>query len=178
MHRNNLLELLCKYQPHCPLEQKSKEQTIAFVQQNPNCFERTLETGHIVASCWLINQNNTKALLTHHKKLNKWIELGGHCDGDSDVLAVALKEAQEESGIQEIKPLSYDIFDIDVHLIPQYKEVKEHYHYSIVFLLQTAHEDIIISEESNDLRWIEKNINALPSQEEAVMRMFNKWTTL
>ena len=60
-------------------------------------------------------------LLMHHTKLDKWFQLGGHCDGDPDVINVAIKEASEESGIKNIKPLSLEIFDIDIHLIPPHK---------------------------------------------------------
>ena len=175
MHRNNLLELLNNYYPTNIDEQESKEKIIAFVQQYTNCFERTLDIGHITASSWLVSQDNTKALLTHHKKLNMWIQIGGHCDGESDTLAVALKEAQEESGIEQIKPMQLSIFDLGVHLIPEYKKEKAHYHYDIRFLLQAADEKIIISDESHDLLWIEKNIQVLPSLQPSVMRMFNKW---
>ncbi len=177
MHRTNLLSLLNNYYPIDVHENESKEKTITFIQQYPDCFERSLEVGHITASCWLVNQDNTKALLTHHKKLNMWIQLGGHCDGNADVLAVALKEAQEESGITDIQPFFCNIFDIDVHLIPENKKEKAHYHHDIRFLLQAGHENSIISDESHDLLWITKNRSSLPSNNPSVVRMFNKWVT-
>jgi len=179
MHRDNLLQLLENYHPKDTNELKSKEKIISFVKQYKDCFERTLDIGHIVASCWLVNHDNSKALLTHHKKLNEWLQLGGHCDGNPNVLDVAIKEAQEESGILDIQPLSHSLFYIDVHRIPEYKNEKEHYHYNIVFLLQAASDKpTIVSEESYDLLWIDKNIHSLPSQEPTVKRMFDKWILL
>src|SRR5580704_14695900 len=114
---SSLINLLDKYVPSDE-EFIFKNRMLSFIKSHPHCFERTLEVGHITASCWLLNKEGSKALLTHHAKLNQWFQLGGHCDGNSDVLAVAVKEAQEESGIQEIRPVNDQIFDIDIHLIP------------------------------------------------------------
>lgn len=176
MHRKKLLDLLENYYPTSPEEIEFKQQIIEFVQQHTDCFQRTLEIGHITASAWLLNKQGTHALLMHHAKLNSWFQLGGHCDGDSDVLAVAIKEAQEESGINDIFPVSNEIFDVDVHLIPASKKEKEHYHYDIRFLLRVASDESVIqNNESNELRWISKNENELPTQSRSVVRMFNKW---
>src|SRR5436309_1471060 len=105
MHRQQLLGLLETYAPCYQEELVNKARMIAFVTEWPSCFERSLEVGHITGSAWLLNHDCSKVLLTHHKKLNLWLQLGGHCDGESDVLAVALREAQEESGITDIIPL-------------------------------------------------------------------------
>ena len=67
---------------------------IKFIEQNPNCFERS-NKGHITGSAWIVNHDNSKVLLTHHRKLNLWLQLGGHADGEPDTKAVSLKEAQE-----------------------------------------------------------------------------------
>lgn len=178
MKRKKLLNLLHNYHPQDPHEIEAKKQIINFVKENPDCFERRLESGHVTASCWLLNYDRTKALLMHHKKLNKWVQLGGHCDGNSDVLEVAMKEAQEESGIVEIAPISREIFDIDIHISPKTAKEKEHFHYDIRFLLGvTQPVDFVKNEESNELRWVTKNIQELPTQQEAVVRMFKKWVT-
>ena len=177
MHTQNiLLNLLDNYHPANVAEQEYKKIIIEFLNQYPNAFERSLEIGHITASAWLVNKDNTKALLMHHKKLNIWVQLGGHCDGDTNPLAVAIKEAQEESGIVNIAPVQSVIFDIDVHLIPENKKVKAHYHYDIRFLLQVmGDEDFIQNEESNALAWIDRNKEKLPTNERSVTRMFDKW---
>jgi 8-oxo-dGTP pyrophosphatase MutT (NUDIX family) len=112
----------------------------------------------------------------HHTKLDKWFQLGGHCDGHSDVLAVAIKEAQEESGIVGIEPVSNKIFDIDIHLIPANPKEKEHYHYDVRFLLHViSNEEVVQNNESKELRWIGKTRTALPTTGRSVTRMFDKW---
>jgi len=171
-----LTELLHQYKPTDPAEIKFKQQILDFIATYPNCFERTLEIGHVTASAWILNKDKTKALLMHHAKLNRWFQLGGHCDGNPDVLAVAIKEAQEESGIMGIEPVSGEIFDIDVHLIPENKKEKAHYHYDIRFLLQVVSDEVVTTNsESKELRWISGDPAELPTESRSVVRMFEKW---
>ncbi len=178
MHRSNLIELLDNYHPIFEDEAVFKQRMISFVNKYPDCFERSLEIGHITASAWLLSRDGTQALLLHHAKLNSWFQLGGHCDGNSDVLAVAVKEAQEESGIKSIAPVSTKIFDIDIHRIPANSREKEHDHYDVRFLLQvTSDEQVVQNRESKELRWVGKNLDTLPTQNRSVIRMFNKWIT-
>lgn len=168
--------MLHEYHPSAPEEIQAKETMLNFIKAHDDCFERSLAIGHITASAWLVNKEQTHALLMHHTKLDRWFQLGGHCDGDPDVLGVAIKEAQEESGIMHIAPLSNKIFDIDIHLIPANSKEKEHYHYDVRFLLQvTSDEQVVQNGESKELRWIGKNKNELPTAELSVTRMFNKW---
>ena len=179
MKRSPFLTLLYNYLPSAE-ETEFKKKFINFVEENINCFERSLDIGHVTASSWLLNKDKSKALLMHHAKLNQWFQLGGHCDGDPDVLAVALKEAHEESGLTQIKPISKNIFDIDIHQIPANSKDKAHYHYDVRFLLQSmGSEELIINRESKELRWIEKNKKDLmPTGNRSVIRMFEKWSDL
>lgn len=171
-----LKKLLQRYHPVNSQEQMFKEKILLFIDQNVDCFERTLEIGHITASAWLQNKDGSKALLLHHAKLNRWFQLGGHCDGDLDVLAVAIKEVQEESGIQNIVPVSTEIFDLDIHEIPATSREKVHDHYDVRFLLKVVgDEEIIQNKESKELRWIGKNRAELPTNNASVVRMFDKW---
>ncbi|HEV2917274.1 MAG TPA: NUDIX hydrolase [Candidatus Babeliales bacterium] len=175
MIRKSLIDLLHRYIPSVE-EVAYKDQIVSFIQQYPECFERSLPVGHITASAWLLNNDKSKVLLMHHAKLNQWVQLGGHCDGNPDVLAVAIKEAQEESGIKQIVPVMHQIFDIDIHAIPANKYEAAHFHYDVRFLLQvTSNEDIQKNEESHALRWIGKNSTELPTNAQSVVRMFNKW---
>jgi 8-oxo-dGTP pyrophosphatase MutT (NUDIX family) len=177
MKRAGLLALLADYYPEDKYELLYKQQIINFVEKNHDCFERSLVAGHITASAWLLNKEKTHALLMHHRKLNAWLQLGGHCDGESDVLAVAIKEAQEESGIKGIVALSKSIFDIDVHWIPANAREAGHYHYDIRFLLGVlSDESIIQNNESKELRWISAHdAQKLPTNNPSVLRMMNKW---
>jgi len=176
MHRELLRKLLEKHTPEHAEEIGFKHQILSFVEANADCFERSLASGHITASAWLLNATGDKALLMHHRKLDRWFQLGGHCDGDPDVLRAAVKEAQEESGIHHIEPVDGEIFDLDVHAIPENTKEKGHFHYDIRFLLQVKSDEIAqCNSEAKELRWISKNPETLPTTERSVLRMFEKW---
>ena len=174
MKRDNLIHLLNAYEP-LGEEAIYKAGMIKFIESNENCFERSLAIGHITASSWLLNKGRSKALLMHHSTLGRWLQPGGHCDGDPDVLRVAIREAREESGITQIEPISKNIFDIDIHLIPENGREKSHYHYDVRFLLRVASdEEVVKNLESKELRWVGKDKSELPTNELSVVRMFNK----
>ena len=176
MHRNQLRTLLENYYPSDPDEKLSKPLMLEFLEVCHDCFERSCVPGHFTGSSWLLNKDGSQALLLLHGKFDRWLQAGGHCDGDSDILGVALREAQEESGIIDIKPVSESIFDIDAHLIPPHGSDPAHYHYDVRFLLQVqSDEPLICSSESRDLKWFEKDKTKLPTQERGVIRMFDKW---
>ena len=179
MSRSLLINLLHAYTPVALEEQQFKLQMIALINAHEDCFERSLEIGHFTGSAWILNKGRTQALLLHHAKLDGWFQLGGHCDGDSDVLRVAVKEAQEESGIMAIEPLIGDIFDIDIHRVPELKGVPAHDHYDVRFLLHvTSDERPVKNHESHELRWVGKDPAELPTNNPAVVRMFNKWLAI
>lgn len=179
MFRQPLLALLRAYAPVSLDEQRKRDEIIAFVEAHTECFRRELLVGHITGSAWVVNEKHNKVLLTHHRKLDKWLQLGGHCDGDNDVLRVALREAIEESGVFDIMPLSADIFDLDIHLIPERRTATtfepEHFHYDARFLLQA--DDAVplrITSESKDLRWVRlEDVHNL-TDEESMLRMVEK----
>jgi 8-oxo-dGTP pyrophosphatase MutT (NUDIX family) len=178
MHRNDLLEKLRAYADYWKEESETTGRFIQFVEKHPDCFERTLPIGHITGSAWLLHPAGTQVLLTHHKKLNIWVQLGGHADGNDDILKAALNEAIEESGIEEIVPLSRQIFDIDIHRIPERKNEPAHYHYDVRFAFKSLSEDYVVSEESHDLEWV--NIGQLEkyTSEPSMLRMKAKWQRL
>ena len=175
MHRNPLLQGLENHQPSTPEETEFKQQMIEFIQENPDCFERTLLIGHVTGSAWIVDKSRTFTLLTHHKKLDKWFQTGGHCDGDSDVMNVALKEAHEETGLADIQVISHDIFDIDIHEIPERKGVPSHLHYDVRFLLEAdINEPLIVSSESSDLAWVAISKVSQLNNSQSIMRMVIK----
>src|SRR5207245_6935322 len=106
------------YRPYDDREAAMVGRLRRFVTEHADCFERSLQTGHITGSAWVVDIDRSHALLTHHRKLNKWLQLGGHADGDPDILRVALREAREESSLESIRAVSEAIIDIDIHLIP------------------------------------------------------------
>tara|TARA_R110002072_G_scaffold59158_5_gene150765 strand:+ start:37184 stop:37726 length:543 start_codon:yes stop_codon:yes gene_type:complete len=176
MHRQPILELFAAYGRKHPDESATVARITAFVENNQNCFSRELLEGHITGSAWILDSTGKKALLTHHKKLNIWVQLGGHADGDANVQRVAEREAEEESGIVRLETITPQIFDIDIHSIPERKGVPEHFHYDCRFLLQAQDETYIVSDESHDLSWISLNDMSDYTQEESVLRMVRKTT--
>ncbi|MBL7960869.1 NUDIX hydrolase [bacterium] len=175
MHRRFLLEKLACYRASNDEENKLIHATIQFVKTHVNCLERNLQTGHITAAAWIVNADRTHVLLTHHRKLNKWLQLGGHADGDPDVLRVAIREAQEESGIDVFVPVSEDIFDIDIHQIPSFKSDPLHLHYDIRFILEADMRGTVkVTHESHDVQWIPLNKVQDYTSEASIMRMVKK----
>lgn len=172
----SLLALLNDYTPTHE-ENKFKEDMISFLQNDPNPFSRENVKGHFTGSAWVINKSNTRALITHHKKLKLKLQLGGHCDGDSDILRVALKEIIEESGIEDLS-YSLNIFDIDIHEIPERGDVKAHLHYDVRFLfIVEDRAEFIVSDESDNLEWIFKDYD-FSNSTYGFQRMFKKWKEL
>lgn len=99
-------------------------------------FRRERLAGHFTASCWLVSADGQRLLLTHHRKLQRWLQLGGHADGDRDLARVALKEAEEESGLTGLVLEDPAIFDLDKHWIPERKDVPGHWHYDVRFVIR------------------------------------------
>ncbi|MBX5496895.1 MAG: NUDIX hydrolase [Bryobacteraceae bacterium] len=175
MTREHLLQQLSRYRPFDEHETAMAERLRDFVASHPDCFERSLAVGHITGSAWVVDADRSHVLLTHHGKLDKWLQLGGHADGDPDVLRVALREVMEESGLEDIRPLSEDIFDVDVHLIPARGHEPEHFHYDVRFLLEAdRNAPLQITGESKALEWVKVNRVVELTQEESILRMLRK----
>ncbi|WP_343561670.1 NUDIX hydrolase [Kiloniella sp. b19] len=110
---------------------------------------------HITGSAFVVNPARTRLLMTHHAKLDRWLQLGGHSDGDCNPLVVALREAREESGLSEIRVISADVFDLDIHEIPARKEDPAHFHFDIRYLLEADDSQPLgLTHESRDLKWV------------------------
>lgn len=179
MHRQPLLYLLAAYHPSSEYEKNIRDTMTHFIHEHHNCFSRELLIGHITGSAWVVNRTLDKTLLTHHRKLDKWLQLGGHCDGDNDVLRVALREAVEESGVYDIVPFSHDIFDLDIHQIPERRTESAvelaHLHYDVRFMLVADEAaPLSITSESKDLQWVALNDVSKLTQEESMLRMVEK----
>jgi 8-oxo-dGTP pyrophosphatase MutT (NUDIX family) len=176
MSRESVLSLLRAHTPADDHEAAMLTRIVAFVELHPDCFERSLLIGHVTASAWVVDCGRSHALLTHHAKLDKWLQMGGHCDGDSDVLRVALREVEEESGLRAVEPLlGGAIFDVDAHEIPERGETPAHIHHDIRFLFAADRRlPLRISDESHDLRWVEFGEIPRLNTDESVLRMLRK----
>lgn len=174
--QQQVLNLLNEYVESEPENGYSTGLLIEFAKLHENCCERTLMIGHFTGSCWLVSKDGERVLLTHHKKLERWLQLGGHADGDSDLAQVALREAEEESGLTDLV-VEPGIFDLERHAIPARGKDPEHYHHDVRFVVHsTGSEEYIVSDESHALAW--RNISELVDDleaEESIRRMARKW---
>ena len=179
MHRKPLLTLLRRYRRLHPAEGPVVDRFEGFVTDHRDCLLRSCIPGHVTASTWITTSDHQRFLLTHHKKLGRWLQLGGHVDGDPQVHQAALREAREESGMthfelvltrDEVVPL-----DLDVHVIPPRGHEPEHLHYDIRFLLVSAPAQLVAnSAESFELRWFTgPELGSIP-YEESLHRLARK----
>ena len=172
--RQSLIQSLQDY--HTPFEEEMifRDQFLKLLE-HPRCYHRDFLPGHITASAWITDVSGQYVLLTHHAKLNRWLQPGGHADGEEDVFNVALREAEEETGLKKFDTPSKSIFDIDIHLIPARRDHSEHYHYDIRFVFQAdLHEPLQISHESIDLKWVALHELELFTTNQSILRMKEK----
>jgi 8-oxo-dGTP pyrophosphatase MutT (NUDIX family) len=172
--RDELAEWLLGYRTPYPEEQAFVPHFLSLLE-HPDCYQRTHLPGHLTGSAWIVNRKRSQVILVHHAKLNRWMQPGGHADGDENILNVALKEAQEETGLTNLTILLKHPFDVDIHRIPVRKDFPEHFHYDVRFLLEADDkEPLKVSEESHDVKWISLDeIRAYASQS-SVLRMAEK----
>ena len=148
--------------------------TLAFVRTQEACFDRALECGHVTGSAWVVNTKRTQTLLVHHAQLDRWLQPGGHCDGNPDVMAVALQETLEETGLTAT-PIFTSLFDVDTHQIPGRKGQPAHIHYDVRFLVEADDQSSpTVSEESHDVRWMPLESVKCLNTDDSVLRMVAK----
>lgn len=175
--QQHLLQDVMQYRGVNDKEEHDRLTIIDFLQRDDNPFDRKNFTAHMTGSAWVLSPDLQSALLTHHMILDKWLQCGGHADGEANILNVALREAQEESGIEKITPLSSVIFDLDVHPIPANPKRGEpaHFHYDLRYLFRAEETDFIVSSESKDLQWVPLERIFDAGFEASIMRMADKW---
>lgn len=142
--------------------------------RNPDCFDRRNLPGHITASAWITDPHRRQVLLVRHRKLNRWLQPGGHADGDPDTRQVALREAFEETGLRP-ELISAEPWDIDIHTIPARPDFPEHEHFDVRYLFHAdPSAELLISDESTDLKWFA--LGELPqiADSASILRMAHK----
>ncbi len=160
-------------------EASHQQAMLSFVERHHDFYKRTLTTGHVTGSAWIINPACSHALMLHHKKLDRWLQPGGHIEEELDILNSALREAQEETGISDLKIVSDAIFDLDIHVIPANKKEAEHQHYDIRYLFEAELDATpAVSDESNDVRWFTLDEISKINSDASIQRMILKTITL
>ncbi|HEV2621635.1 MAG TPA: NUDIX hydrolase [Frateuria sp.] len=161
---------------HAGAQHGVADRFLTFLASDPNVFERSHAAGHFTGSAWLVSADGERVLLTHHRKLERWLQLGGHADGDRDLVRVALREAEEESGLRDLA-VDPAIFDLDCHRIPTRGAEPAHLHYDVRYVVRaTGSEAFVVSDESLELAW--RPIRAVaqdPRADESLRRMARRW---
>ena len=149
------------YQPYNVQEEKDKRIILDFLDRYDDAFERSNELAHMTASAWVVNHEKNKVLMAYHRIYDSWAWLGGHCDGNEDCLAVAVREVKEEAGVENVAPLSEDIFSLEVLSVDShYKRgsyVPTHLHLNVTYLLQADESEVlrVKEDENSNVAWFE-----------------------
>lgn len=166
---------LARYRQAWPQED-DWQHFIDLVASGVHGYSRENREEHFTGSAWLVSADGTRVLLTHHRKLGRWLQLGGHADGDTDLARVALREAEEESGLDGLS-VEPEPFDLDRHRIPARGEEPEHWHYDVRYIVRAgANQQFVVSEESHALAWRSiREIADAADSDVSLRRMAQKW---
>jgi 8-oxo-dGTP pyrophosphatase MutT (NUDIX family) len=172
----DLMTLLRAHARRWPADAACAERIAAFVCEHDDCLLRTCRPGHLTGSAWILSPDHASVLLVHHRKLGRWLQPGGHADGEADLFRVASREAEEETGLRRFTTLPGGSppapLDLDVHEIPAHGPEPAHLHLDVRFLLvATPGEAARASEESTAIRWVPRERLADFAADESVLRM-------
>lgn len=181
MSQTPLLQVLDEYGARWPAERDVVRRMQELIQTHPDCLERSCRPGHITGSAWVVSSDRKRFLMLRHKKLGKWLQPGGHADGEVDVIAVARREVFEETGLTDLELVDALPLDLDIHLIPDRFDPQgnlvegAHEHYDLRFFFkQTGVEDIRRNEESHEVRWCSAHEVRTLTSEWSVLRLLEK----
>lgn len=128
------------YEPYNEQEQRDKELILQSLYREPDIFTRENTLAHMTASAWVVNKQKDKVLMVYHNIYHSWSWLGGHADGETDLLKVTIREVQEESGVQNVIPLSENIFSLESLTVDGHMKkgtyVSSHLHLNVTYLLE------------------------------------------
>lgn len=174
--RRTLADAFARHARECPARSDVAGEFTTLLDDPEDPFVRERLAGHFTASAWLLDRARERVLLTHHRKLGIWVQLGGHADGDRDLARVALREAEEESGLTGLR-VEPEVFDLDRHWIPERKGIPGHWHYDVRYVVHAGEsEAFVVSEESHALAW--RDIRAIAgdaSADVSLRRMAEAW---
>ena len=155
----DIIESIENYRPYNEQEQKDKEVILNCLKTQEDIFLRENRLAHMTASAWVVNPEKTKVLMAYHNIYNSWSWLGGHADGEKDLLKVAVKEVREESGVKSLRPVSEDIYSLEILTVDGHEKrgeyVSSHLHYNITYLLEADEEEALLgkADENSGVAW-------------------------
>ena len=159
MNRFELISQIKKYKAFNEQEEKDKYLLLEWIIDNEDAFSRENKIAHITATGWVVNKDRSKVLMVYHNIYDSWSWLGGHADGETDLLAVAVREVQEEAGITSVHPVSEDIFSIESLTVDGHfkkgRYVSSHLHLNITFLMEADSEEVVSikADENSGVAW-------------------------
>lgn len=176
-----LLGQLEEYTPWNEQEERDRMVLLSMLRSGWDLWTRKNETAHFTASAWVTDPTRTKVLMCYHNIYHSWSWLGGHADGESDLLAVALREAREESGIRSARPVSEDIFSLEALTVDGHEKrgayVSSHLHLNVTYLLEADEGEALTvkPDENSGVRWftLEESETA-PSEAWFCARVYHK----
>ena len=169
-------DLLQAHVPPNAEQAETRRRMLDLIARHPRtAHRRECLEGHLTASALVVDAGGERVLLTHHKKLGRWLQLGGHCDGDANLPGVALREAVEEGGIADLR-IDPAILDLDIHPIPEHGAVPGHLHYDVRFLVRAPPgAEPVVSEESHDVQWVGVEEALELVEDVSLRRMLRDW---
>lgn len=173
MNKKTLLKEIGLFDSTFTEEIKFKHQVIDFLNQHDDFYQRTNLQGQVTGSAWIISPNCKQVLLIHHKKLNIWVQPGGHADAtDTSLFETAQREAIEECCVKIIDSKT-EIFDLDIHEIPTKNDIPKHLHYDFryCFVAEPSSKLDIDKTEINDAQWIDVAQLASENTSQSIRRM-------
>lgn len=161
----------------CPEQAGLAGDFLALLDDPLDPFQRTRLAGHFTGSAWLVSADGQRAALMHHRKLDRWLQPGGHADGQVDLAAVALKEAQEETGLADLLLDDGAVYDLDRHWIPERGEVPGHWHFDVRYVVRNRGSEVFVrNAESLALAWRSiQDIARDPASDGSLVRMAQRW---
>lgn len=176
----NWIEAIKNYNPFNEQEANDRKLILKSANQFDNILTRDNELLHMTSSGFIVNKNRDKILMVHHNIYNSWAWTGGHADGEEDLLQVAIKEAEEETGVKEIRPIISDIFALDIMPVQAHmkrgKFVSAHLHLNAAYLLEGDENEVLVvkTDENSGVKWIPINEVNLYSNEPHMHKIYNK----
>ena len=154
MNRQELMETIKAYQPFNEQEKMDKALILNWIETQENAFSRDNTVAHMTASAWVVNKDRSKVFMVYHNIYNSWSWLGGHADGETDLLAVAIREVKEEAGISNVRPVSEEIFSLESLTVDGHVKrgsyVSSHLHLNVTYLLEAdSEEHVSVKEDEN-----------------------------